>query len=459
MSDMAVLNKAKEKTKELIEAGEIELAKELVEKYRYVLKEDVEVYSIRAVIAMIEGKLNEAEIILKEGLEKSPYNEDMLFNMIYLLNTMERGESALELFCKLKFFNKNSNIKLMDIGLEQRKLNKDHLRVIHGTIEIANQMNIITKGLKTIGVDAKSINYYPTYLRYKSNYIVDINSFKDINEADTKTKELAAKIISNNDIFHFHFGTSLNLDYSDLEILKELDKKVVMQHWGSDVRIYSEAVKYSPNVKVKQSNEEKIKRQLDFLSRNISSCIVSDYELYNYVKDYYKNVNVIPPCIDLKEFQLKDSKNEKLTIVHAPTNREIKGTDYIIKAVEDLKLSYDFEFILIENMSHQQATETYRKADVVIDQLLIGSYGLVSIENMALGKPVICYINEKMRTYYPKDLPIISADVKNIKNKIEYLIKNQDYLKQLGLKGRKYVEQYHDINILKYKILEIYKAI
>jgi glycosyltransferase involved in cell wall biosynthesis len=91
--------------------------------------------------------------------------------------------------------------------------------------------------------------------------------------------------------------------------------------------------------------------------------------------------------------------------------------------------------------------------------LLIGSYGLVAIENMALGKPVICYINEKMKEKYPSELPIISCGIENIKEKIEYLIKNQDALKTIGLNGRKYVEKYHDINKLNYGIVKIYEEI
>ena len=117
------------------------------------------------------------------------------------------------------------------------------LRVLHGTIEIANQMHTITEGLKKLGANAKTLNYYPTYLGYEADYTFNINSFKDINEADIETKKLALKMITENDIFHFHFGTSLTLDYWDLHILKELDKKIIMHHWGSDVRMLSVAKK------------------------------------------------------------------------------------------------------------------------------------------------------------------------------------------------------------------------
>lgn len=74
------------------------------------------------------------------------------------------------------------------------------------------------------------------------------------------------------------------------------------------------------------------------------------------------------------------------------SNKAKKGTEYIIKAVNELKNEgYKVNLILIENMPHKKVIEYYKNSDIVIDQLLIGWYGMVSIEGMALGKPVCIY--------------------------------------------------------------------
>ena len=442
----------------LLDNKKLEKSLFLIDKYLKVASFDPEMYSLKLIITMMKGINLDSENILKNVLEREPYNEELLFNLSYLMDKKKEDKQALEYFCKVKLFNPSSNVNVGDI-ISNFKPISSNLRILNGTIEIANQMNTITKGLRKLVLEAKALNYYPSYLGYKCDYVLDINLYKDINAANVETKKLAAKMIAENDVFHFHFGTSLAIDYSDLQLLKNLGKKVLMQHWGSDIRMYSKAVMVSPNVKVKELDENKIKRRLEFLSKNISHCAVCDYELYDYVKDYYENIHIIRQCIDLSDFKLNNTKNNKLLIVHAPTNREIKGTKYILKAIEDLKLNYDFDFKLIENMSYEDAMKTYRNADIVIDQLLIGSYGLVAIENMALGKPVICYINEKMKEKYPSELPIISCGIENIKEKIEYLIKNQDDLKTIGINGRKYVEKYHDINKLNSEIVKIYEEI
>lgn len=459
MNDMDILRRAKEKTKELIEMGEIELAKELIDQYKDILIDDIEVYSIRAIIAMIEGNMDKSENILLKGLAAQPYDEDLNFNMNYLISLVKDKDKALEMFYKLKLFNCHSNTKLSDIGVETRKLNEENMKVVHGTIEIANQMNMITRGLKDMGVDVKSINYYPNYLQYESDYVLDINSLKGTNTANIRTKELAAKMIANNDVFHFHFGTSMTLDYSDLPLLKNLGKKVIMQYWGSDVRMYSEAVKLNPYVKVKDTNEDSIKRKLEFISRYVPDCLV-DYELAEYVKDYHQNINYTRVAIDLNKYKyIKKTNNKKLLIVHAPTAPEIKGTRYILEAIEDLKDKYEFDFKLVQGLKHEEAIKVYEKADIIIDQVLIGSHGVFAVEAMAMGKAVICWISDFMKERYPKELPIISANPDTLKEKLEDIIKNKDILMTIGENARKYVEKYHDKNIIAENIFNIYKSL
>ena len=457
--DFEVVKKqVKDNIQLLINNGKLDEALLLIDEYFKIDSSDLELYSMKAIAALMTGNTVEAENILKSALEKEPYNEDLLFNMSYLKDTQKSDKEALEYFCKAKLFNVNTSIKVGEIISDFKPI-KDKLTVIHGTMEIANQMHTITKGLKNIGVGAKTLNYYPTYLGYKADYDFNINSFKDFNEANIETKKLASKIIGENDVFHFHFGTSLTLDLSDLHLLQELGKKVIMQYWGSDVRMYSKAFELNPYVKVKVMDEDKIKRKLEFISKYIPDCLV-DYELGEYVKGYHSNIHYTRVAIDLSKYKfIKETKNKKILIVHAPTSPEIKGTRYILEAIEELKEKYNFDFRLVQGVSHEQATKIYEKADLIIDQVLIGSYGVFAVESMAMGKPVISFISDFMKEKYPEELPIISANPDTIKDKIECVIKNKDMLKDLGIKSRMYAEKYHDMNKISSNMLEIYKTL
>ncbi|SHH27377.1 CDP-glycerol glycerophosphotransferase, TagB/SpsB family [Thermosyntropha lipolytica DSM 11003] len=85
----------------LIEHGYLEQAKQLVAEYEKIVPDDIDVYSIKGVIAMMEGDLDEAERVLKEGRDKDYLNGDILFNLAYLYEVL--GQNAVA-----KFFYKHA---------------------------------------------------------------------------------------------------------------------------------------------------------------------------------------------------------------------------------------------------------------------------------------------------------------------------------------------------------------
>ncbi|WP_270215032.1 glycosyltransferase family 1 protein [Clostridium butyricum] len=442
---------------ELIDKGYIDIAKMLLEDYKKLKRNDTDIYSIEALIHIINNDYESAEEILQKGLKMNSSDYELNYNMGYVMQLKQYNDKANEYYLRAKLFNKETEIQLIESEVEEKSI--ENLGIVQGSIEIANQMNMLNTQFKKMGIKSTAIDYYPSYLKYDSEHRIDINKFNSLKEADIATKELAAKLIAENDIFHFHFGTTLTLDNSDLSIIKELGKKVIMQYWGSDVRMLSKAKELNPYAVVKDVDEDNIKRKLEYISKHIPNCIV-DYELAEYVKDYHENIFYSRVGMDLSKYKPK-SKNpkEKMCIVHAPTSTNVKGTYYILEAIENLKEKYDFEFILVQNMSHCEAVKTYQKADLIIDQILLGSYGVFAVESMAMGKPVIGWISDFMKEKYPKELPIISANPDNIEQKIEYVINNRDMLKKIGIDGRKYVEKYHDINVVTNNIIDIYKKI
>ena len=137
-------------------------------------------------------------------------------------------------------------------------------------------------------------------------------------------------------------------------------------------------------------------------------------------------------------------------LVHAPSHRGIKGTRWVLQAVERLKAEgLRFELVLVEGMSHAQARREYERADLVIDQLLAGWYGGLAVEAMALGKPVVCYLREGDLGFLPaamrEELPLIQATPATIAEVLrEWLGPRRRELGDVGRRGRSFVERWHD---------------
>lgn len=240
------------------------------------------------------------------------------------------------------------------------------------------------------------------------------------------------RILDEYDIFHFHFSSILPFGI-DVPIWKILKKKVIIHHHGSDIRYKGEPKMYS-------KFSDKI--------------FVSTPDLLEWSPDAIW----IPNPINLEKYPyigVKDDSNV-VNIVHAPSRRKTKGTEYVIKAIKMLKNEgYKINLILIENMPHEKAIEYYKRADIVIDQLIIGWYGVFSIECMALGKPVCVYIREDLKSYLPF-MPVVDISPQRLRDDLQVLIEDYKLREIIGRKGRKYVEQVHDANKVTKKVIKLY---
>ena len=431
-------------------------------------------YNNLGVLTYQQGRSNEAADCFLNAIRLDTTNIDAVVNLCQVLQACGALHEVIGILQPLvRNHPKNLELKSwLDQALASQK-NIDRtsptktggpgvrpLRVLHGTCEVANQMYTISRGLKVLGIAAETLSYYPSYLNYRSDHVLDINAFGDNARAVSETRSYAKSVINEYDLFHFHFGSSLTLDYSDLPLLAKAGKKVVMQYWGSEVRRLSVARQFNRWVKTKVTDEQLIHDALRTVSTYVKHCIVSDYELFEYVKDYFKQVHVIPAALDLSQYSLQPSvrkPSRRPLIVHAPTSPEYKGTPQLVAAVKELETDYDFEFQLVENMPHDEAKKIYERADVIVDQLLTGSYGLFSIEAMAMGRPVIAWISEFMKGKYPLELPIISANPGTINERLRWALEHRDELVQIGIAGRKYVEMYHDHNKIAVQILNVYR--
>ncbi|MBO0961861.1 glycosyltransferase [Neobacillus sp. MM2021_6] len=327
------------------------------------------------------------------------------------------------------------------------------MKIVHAPTEIAGQMGIICKELRKKGHHAAGFNCFHTYLNYKGD-IINTDAFEVMKELDF--------LIKNTDIFHFHNANTFMQDFVDLPLLKEMGKKMVMHHWGSDVRSAEMVSRLNPYpLPPTYYSDEEIHKQLTTLSQYIDTAIVQDYEAYPYVKDYYKNVFVLPLACNIEDFveTYPSVTNQNPLIIHAPTNRSFKGSDHVEAAIQKIQGKGEFTYQILEKRSHEEALTLYKKADIIIDQLLCGTYGMFSVEAMAMGKPVVAFIRDDVRSKFPPDLPIVQATPETLADVLLELIQNPQRRHDIGMAGRRYVETYHSANRVTNELLTIYQQL
>ncbi|KEZ54434.1 hypothetical protein GS18_0205860 [Metabacillus indicus] len=333
------------------------------------------------------------------------------------------------------------------------------MKIMHAPVEIAGQVGLISSQLRKYGYRSGAYNFFISYLNYKQTFNTDAFELMEIFENSLEYY----------DIYHLHNGYSFMDSYKDLELLKQAGKKIIMHHRGNDVRAPERARKganyENPYVNTEASHDAgKIHSSLQLFAEVADAAIVQDHELYEYVKDYYharnKKVYILPRLIETEKYiPSYPAATKKPLIVHAPTLPEFKGTEQIEQTIEKLKDSYSFEYVRVEKMSHEEAVAVYKRADIVIDQILCGAYGNLSVEAMALGKPVVCYIRPDIKANLPESLPIVSANPDTLYKELSTLLERSDTFKKLGEAGRAYVERYHEASVVMPFLLDIYKEV
>tara|TARA_B100001123_G_scaffold418129_1_gene521734 strand:- start:165 stop:749 length:585 start_codon:yes stop_codon:yes gene_type:complete len=154
--------------------------------------------------------------------------------------------------------------------------------------------------------------------------------------------------------------------------------------------------------------------------------------------------------IDCDEWTpLYDPGNSEPVIVHAPNHRHVKGTDHLLAACDRLRSQgYRFELRIVEGIPRNQVMEIYRSADILVEELRMGTHGLNGLECLALGKTVATYLNENHFPDPSCNNGIINTNPDNIDEVLKAVVSIPALRNRLGRNGRKAAEQYHSYEAL-----------
>ena len=245
-----------------------------------------------------------------------------------------------------------------------------------------------------------------------------------------------ARLLPRTDVFHFYFGLTLVPKALQFPILKLASKKSVFHFVGSDIRGKSpEELAYG---------------------RRADAQIVGSYDAARWVP----GADVVPPGIDLRGIEpTPPSAEGSLRVAHAALSRSRKGTELIVAACAEAGLELD----VIENVRHDEVGARLARADIVVDQLNSGWYGLFAIEAMAHGKPVLGYIHEEAaaRTAdaFGVALPIVRTTKPTLASDLSRLAASADDRRAKSQQSRAYVERVHDADRMADRLIDIYSRL
>lgn len=282
------------------------------------------------------------------------------------------------------------------------------------------------------------------------------------------------------DMFHHSFrggflgGTPLWR--AEASFLRIAGKKTVIIAYGEDAYLYSRLI--DPSLrhvlliyrKQPALDERRIQARVDYWTRR------ADIVITGFMIDGLGRWDVLafqPVVIDTelwlpkKFYTSADGANGVVKIIHTPNSRGFKGTEYLQRAVEELRAEgLQIELLLIEGVQNEEVRRlTAEEADILAEQFIATGYAMSGIEGMASGLPVLANLESETytrlfrRCSYLNECPILSTTPETLKENLRVLVTHPRLREQLGRAGREYVLKYHSEKAAQYMFGAIYDKI
>jgi glycosyltransferase involved in cell wall biosynthesis len=321
---------------------------------------------------------------------------------------------------------------------------------------------------RELGLDSTTLAFRPSPYGYPSDEVVwDDDDGRLIGEL--KRWRLLPRVLRDFDVVHFNFGSTIApqrlpvdavgakprslperayaavLEQLDLRVLARAGKAIFVTFQGSDARPGNPAGgPSSPEAdKYKRRRIARFDRYADgiyALNPDLLRVLPARARFVPYAHVDARKWEPVAPARGAS----------RPLVLHAPTHRGIKGTSFIVEAVSRLQAEgLDFDFELVEDLPQAELRKLYERADLVVDQLLIGWYGGLAVEAMALGRPTVAYLREDDLSYLPPqmraEIPVISAEPGTIQAVLkELMTTRRGELAAIGRRGYDYVRRWHD---------------
>lgn len=355
------------------------------------------------------------------------------------------------------------------------------LRVLHGPVNIGNQPWALSRAERRLGMLSELVVASGNWLSFPADRVLARNEASLWGRIRRVLFGLAAPL--RHDVIHYYFarlyglpdtlvldgGWRSRLALAEVTLARLLGRRLVMTLQGCDARIAGHSRARNAWTMCTQGRCPFVANCLAAQDRKRLAAIEHLLPLMDAV--FYVNPELgheVPGGIFLPYANVEidaftpqpPAASGRPLIVHAPTNGGIKGSPYILAALESLKARYDFDLEIVENRPHAEAMDIYRRADLAIDQINAGWYGGFAVEMMAMAKPVVCSIRQSDLHFVPPDmaaeLPLYDVRPERLVEDLAGVLERRTEWRDRGLASRAFVERWHHPDRIAARMAAVY---
>lgn len=342
-------DKFKSNIEKLINLTKFQEAKNLIGEYIKIFDKDVEIYSMESIILIIEKNYKQAELLLKDAIEKYDNNFDLKYNLAFVYENKDELEKAYEIYNEI-----------IDLAQEENALNelKEKINKIESEIDITkkeienNEEKVLEKNIKfkPSKISNKTLKLFKQNKYQKIlNIIQELNSKREYKKILDICNYWLKKVNNSTAAIHYYAGVAFNgLSYY---------KKSIEHH-----KTALENDKALADIKNKNS---KYQGQYSESKVNCLGCNSDDYKIVNVnnqskVKDNKELINPLRIWVKCNDCGL-------IYANPIPDTESLNKYYSLLAKEDDINVENRFEFLVRMSNKRLEKIEKYHDKSTILD--------------------------------------------------------------------------------------------
>ncbi|MEP7035904.1 MAG: hypothetical protein ABI934_09970 [Actinomycetota bacterium] len=131
-------------------------------------------------------------------------------------------------------------------------------------------------------------------------------------------------------------------------------------------------------------------------------------------------------------------------VLHLPSSPRLKGTTVIDAVGQRLADEGLIEFRSLRDVPASSTAELIRDADVVVDHIVIGNYGVLACQAMAAGRLTVGHIHQRVRRRVGRPVPVLEATPLTLESVLRAALADPAATAPMAASGPQFVRDLHD---------------